>query len=90
MVDECFFDLRQVTGDSTTSDTGDVAPLKGLTKAQKRSERMKSARPELASQIPDRLSIDKAVKIGGYKDKKDFLNDMERRMRSQAKDAQKR
>lgn len=51
--------------------------LKLMKPGQRRAIRLKICRPELASRIPDKISIAQAVDIGGYEDSNAYAKDME-------------
>jgi hypothetical protein len=48
--------------------TGAVNNAKKPTKGERRAKRFKKARPELAAQIGDTITVEEAVKLGGYED----------------------
>lgn len=58
---------------------------KTLTPAQKRALRLKMARPDIAHLVGDSVIRPQALKIGGYRDEKEMINDLEMRLKASKK-----
>ena len=51
-------------------------------KGRKRAERLKLARPDIASGVPATIKEAQAIVLGGYKDANDFKRDVEQRLKT--------
>lgn len=49
-------------------------------KAERRAQRLKAARPDLASKISQSISIDSALQLGGYKSVDTMERDLQKRL----------
>lgn len=50
-----------------------------LSKSERRAERLKALRPELAASVPDSISATDAIKIGGYETGAEMNQDLSSR-----------
>ena len=63
------------------STTADTSTSDSRSKARRRAERLRMARPDIAKQVPSTIKEAHAVVLGGYKDANDLQRDMEQRLK---------